>query len=122
MGVLWLFTGGRTVDRVGEFIRSSRFDRIPDAANGAFEVAGSTLRSGAGSIGGGIASATETLQDGAAAALDNAARFRTKQAKTVSNYAGSIPGAGGEMLETARSNLASCSRRNHWRWALSGSR
>ena len=105
MGVLWLFTGGRTVESAGEFVRSSRFDRIPDAANGAFEAAGSTLKSGAGSVGGGIASATETLQDGAAAALDNAARFGRKQANAVSDYAGSIPGAGVEMFETARSNL-----------------
>ena len=105
MGVLWLFTGGRTVERAGEFVRSSRFDRIPDAANGAFEAAGSTLKSAAGSIGGGIGSATETLQDDAAAALDNAGRFGRKQANAVSDYAGSIPGAGVEMFETARSNL-----------------
>ncbi len=104
MGVLWLFTGGRTVERAGEFVRS-RFDRIPNAANGAFEAAGSTLKSAAGSIGGGIGSATETLQDGAAAALDNAGRFGRKQANAVSDYAGSIPGAGVEMFETARSNL-----------------
>jgi hypothetical protein len=96
MGVLWLFTGGRTVERAGEFVRS-RFDRIPNAANGAFEAAGS--------IGGGIGSATETLQDGAAAALDNAGRFGRKQANAVSDYAGSLPGAGVEMFETARSNL-----------------
>jgi hypothetical protein len=104
MGVLWLFTGGRTVERAGEFVRS-RFDRIPNAANGAFEAAGSTLKSAAGSIGGGIGSATETLQDGAAAALDNAGRFGRKQANAVSDYAGSIPGAGLEVFETARSNL-----------------
>ena len=66
---------------------------------------GSTLKSAAGSIGGGIGSATETLQDGAAAALDNAGRFGRKQANAVSDYAGSIPGAGVEMFETARSNL-----------------
>jgi hypothetical protein len=104
MGVLWLFTGGRTVERAGEFVRS-RFDRIPNAANGGFEAAGSTLKSTAGSIGGGIGSATETLQDDAAAALDNAGRFGRKQANAVSDYAGSIPGAGVEMFETARSNL-----------------
>ena len=104
MGVLWLFTGGRTVERAGEFPRS-RFDRISNAANGGFEAAGSTLKSAAGSIGGGIGSATETLQDGAAAALDNAGRFGRKQANAVSNYGGSLPRAGGEMFETAGSNL-----------------
>jgi hypothetical protein len=93
------------VERAGEFVRS-RFDRIPNAANGGFEAAGSTLKSAAGSIGGGIGSVTETLQDGAAAALDNAGRFGRKQANAVSDYAGSIPGAGVEMFETARSNLA----------------
>jgi len=104
MGILWLFTGGRTVERAGEFARS-RFDRIPNAANGGFEAAGSTLKSAAGSIGGGSGSATETLQDGAAAALDNAGRFGRKQANAVSDYAGSNPGAGVDMFETARSNL-----------------
>jgi hypothetical protein len=105
MGVLWLFTGGRTVERAGEFVRSSRSYRIPDPADGAFEAAGSTVNSGAGSIGGGIASATEILQDGAAAALSNAGRFGRKQVNAVSDYAGSIPGAGVEMFETARSDL-----------------
>ena len=36
MGVLWLFTGSRTAERAGEFVRDSGFDRIPDAANDAF--------------------------------------------------------------------------------------
>jgi hypothetical protein len=100
MGFLWLFAGGRTVERAAEFVRSSRFDRIPDTSNGAFGAAGSTPKSGAG-----IASATETLQESAAAALDNAARFGRKQANAVADYAGSLPGAGGEVFETARSNL-----------------
>ena len=46
MGVLWLFTGGRTAERVGDLVRGAGFDRIPDAAGNALDAARSTLRSG----------------------------------------------------------------------------
>jgi len=40
MGVLSLFTGGRrSVERPGDFVRRTGFDRIPDAAGSAFEAA-----------------------------------------------------------------------------------
>ena len=53
MGVLWLFTGSRPVERAEEIVRrTARFDRIPAAGN-AFEAARSTFRSGADSIGAG---------------------------------------------------------------------
>ena len=64
MGVLWLFTGGRTAERVGDLVRGAGFDRIPDAAGNALDAARSTLRSGTESIGNGVSSATETLRDG----------------------------------------------------------
>jgi hypothetical protein len=51
MGVLWLFTGGRTSGRVGELARRGGFDRIPDAVNDAFETTRSTFRSGADVMG-----------------------------------------------------------------------
>ena len=51
MGVLWLFTGNRPVERAGDFVRNTGWDRIPDAAGNAFDAARSTLRSGAGAVG-----------------------------------------------------------------------
>src|SRR3954447_3929819 len=70
MGVLWLFTGGRTAERAGSLVRGVGVDRIPDAAGSALNAARSTLRSGSeavgsgvSSIGSGVSSATETLRD-----------------------------------------------------------
>jgi hypothetical protein len=105
MGVLWLFTGSRPVGRAGRSVGRTGFDRGPDVADDAFEAARSTLKSGANSIGAGIATATETLQDGASAARDTAARFGRQHVDAVSDYARSIPGSGVEMLDTVRSNL-----------------
>src|ERR1700710_3141070 len=74
MGVVWLFTGGRTARRVGGLGRGAGFDRIPDAAGNALDAARSPLRSGTESVGKGVSSATETLRDASAAGLDRAAR------------------------------------------------
>src|SRR5512140_2638287 len=106
MGVLWLFTGGRTVERAGELVRRSGFDRIPDAANDAMEAARSAVRSGADTIGERAASASDALRSGSASVIDGAARFGRDYADTASEYVGSIPGAGAEMFDTVRSNLA----------------
>ena len=103
MGVLWLFTGSRTAERAGEFVRDSGFDRIPDA--GAFEAARSTFNSGADAIGERITSAKDALRDGSAGAFDSANRIGRDYADTASEYVSSMPGAG-EMFETVRSNLA----------------
>jgi hypothetical protein len=105
MGVLWLFTGGRPVERAGDFVRRTGFDRVPDAAGNAFEAARSTFRSGADSIGEHVTSAKDALRDGGADALDSATRFGRDYADAASDYARSIPGAGAEMFDSARSNL-----------------
>ncbi|HEU0040204.1 MAG TPA: hypothetical protein VFR76_13125 [Verrucomicrobiae bacterium] len=105
MGVLWLFTGSRPVERAEEIVRrTARFDRIPAAGN-AFEAARSTFRSGADSIGEHVTSAKDALRDGGADALDSATRFGRDYADAGSDYARSIPGAGAEMFDAARSNL-----------------
>jgi hypothetical protein len=105
MGVLWLFTGGRPVERAGDFVRRTGFDRIPDAAGNALEAARSTFRSGADSIGEHVTSAKDALRDGGADAFDSATRFRRDYTDAASDYARFIPDAGAEMFETARSNL-----------------
>lgn len=102
MGVLWLFTGGRPVERAGDYVRRTGFDRVADGAGNA---AGSTFRSGADFIGEQVTSAKDALRDGGADALDNATRFGRHYADAASDYARSIPGTGAEMFNTARSNL-----------------
>jgi hypothetical protein len=106
MGVLWLFTGGRTAERVGDLVRGAGFDRIPDAAGNALNAAGSTLRSGADSIGDRVSSAAETLRDGGAAGLDRVARAGSEVAGAAYDYAQNIPDAGGALFGTARENLS----------------
>ena len=113
MGVLWLFTGGRTAERVGDLVRGGGFDRIPDAAGNALDAARSTLRSGSetigsgvSSIGSGVSSATETLKDAGAAGLDRVARAGSEAADAAYGYAQNIPDAGGALFGTARDNLS----------------
>jgi hypothetical protein len=106
MGVVWLFTGGRTAERVGDLVRSAGFDRIPDAAGNALDAARSTLRSGGESVGKGVSSATEALRDAGAAGLDRVARTSSEAADTAYGYAQNIPNAGGALFSTARENLS----------------
>jgi hypothetical protein len=106
MGVVWLFTGGRTAERVGDLVRSAGFDRIPDAAGNALDAARSTLRSGTESVGKGVSSATETLRDAGAAGLDRVTRASSEVADTAYGYAQNIPDASGALFSTARDNLS----------------
>ena len=105
MGVLWLFTGGRTVGGAQEFVRRSGFDRIPDAANDAFEAARTMVKSGTDAIGERVVSATGALRDGSVGALDSARRVGRDYAGTASEYVSAMPGSGAEMFYTVRSNL-----------------
>jgi hypothetical protein len=106
MGVLWLFTGGRAAERVGDLVRGAGFDRIPDTAGNAMNAARSSLRSGAEAIGDRVSSTTETLRDGSAAGLDRVARAGSEYADAAYDYARNIPDAGGALLHTARDNLS----------------
>jgi hypothetical protein len=113
MGVVWLFTSGRTAERVGDLVRGAGFDRIPDAAGNALDAARSTLRSGSESVGKGVSSATETLRDAGAAGRDRVARAGSEVARAGSEYAGAaydyaqnIPDAGGALFSTAREKLS----------------
>src|ERR1700722_10683377 len=85
MGVLWLFTGGRPVERAGDFVRRNGFERIAAGPGNAFEAAGSTFRAGADSIGEQVTSAKDALRDGGAGALGSASRFRRDYADGASD-------------------------------------
>ena len=106
MGVLWLFSGSRPVERAGDFVRNTSLDRIPDAAGTAYEAARSAVRSGTDAIGEHVASAKDAARDGAAGAFDNAPRYGRDYADTASEYVTSMPGTGTEIFNTVRSNLS----------------
>lgn len=106
MGLVWLFTGSRTVERAGELARRSGFDRIPDAANNAFETTRSTVKSGVDAIGARVTSTTDALREGSVSALDRATRAGRDYADTTSDYVRSIPRASVQMFGTARSGLS----------------
>jgi hypothetical protein len=105
MGILWLFTGNRPIERAGDVVRGWGLDRIPDAAGNALDATRSVLTSGVGSIGGRVISAKDAVQDHGADVLDNVARFGQEQVDPASEYALSIPEYGAEMFDTVRSNL-----------------
>jgi hypothetical protein len=107
MGVLWLFTGGRPVERAGDFVRrTAGFDRIPDAAGDPFEATRSNFRTGGDSIGESVASAKDALRDRSANAIDSVGRFGRDYAETAAEYVSSASGSGAEMLNTVRSKLS----------------
>lgn len=105
MGILWLLRG-RTMQAAAGLAGSTRPDRIPEAAGAAFDTTSSTLKSGAKSVVGNIASATEKLQSGATAAMEGVSRFGREQADTVAEYARSVPSTSAEMFGSLRSNLS----------------
>jgi len=105
MGVLWLFSNGRTAERVGEAARRSGFDRLPDAAGEAFDAARSQLRSGSEAIGSHAASVRDSLQEGSADAIDSVTRIGRKYADSAADYVSAMPGSGAELLDNIRSNL-----------------
>jgi hypothetical protein len=106
MGVVWLFTGGRTVERAGEFVRRGGFDRTADAANDTFETARSTVKSGTYTIGERVMAAKDALRDGGAGALNGATGLGRDYADTATEYVSSMPGAAAEMFDTVSSNLS----------------
>jgi hypothetical protein len=105
MGVLWLFTGNRSVARGGDYVRAG-LDRIPDAAGNAFDAARSTVRSGSEAIGERMASMKDAVLDRAGDALDSTARYGREYADAASEYANAMPGATTEIFDTVRSNLS----------------
>jgi hypothetical protein len=93
MGVLWLFTGGKSTGRAGDLFRSTGLNRLPETAKDTLGNVGSGLGSGAGSIKDAASSSLATIREQSAATLDHAAEFARQ-----------IPEPGA-MFETARDNL-----------------
>ena len=101
MGVLWLFTGSRPMERASDFVR-----RIPDTAGDAAEAARSALRSTTDAVGERVASVKSAAKDSAADTLNNAVRYGRDYAESASEYVSSIPEAGSGIFDDIRSNLS----------------
>jgi hypothetical protein len=101
MGVLWLFTGSRPMERASDFVR-----RIPDTAGDAAEAARSALRSTTDVVGERVASVKSAAKDSAADTLNNAVRYGRNYAESASEYVSSIPEAGSGIFDDIRSNLS----------------
>jgi hypothetical protein len=71
MGVLWLFTGGKSVGRAGDLLHTG-LDRLPEAASDALDSAKAGLGSGAGAIRHAARSAFATTGEQDIAAFDHA--------------------------------------------------
>jgi len=82
MGMAWLFSG-RAAGAAREAVRRTRIDQIPDVAAGAFDTAGSAVKSVADTVG----------------------EFGRERADALSDYARSLPESGSELMENARDNL-----------------
>jgi len=105
MGVLWLFTGNRSVARGGEYVRAG-LEGIPAAAGNAFDAARSTLKSGSEAIGEQVTSMKDAVIDRTAGSLDSTARYGREVTDAASEYAQSLPGATVEIFDNMRSNLS----------------
>jgi hypothetical protein len=101
MGVLWLFTGSRPMERASDFV-----SRIPDTAGDAVEAASSAPRSTTDAVGERVASVKNAAKDSAADTLNNAGRYGRDYSDSASEYVGSIPEAGSGIFDDIRSNLS----------------
>jgi hypothetical protein len=105
MGVLWFFTGNRSVATGTDYVRAG-LERIPNAAGNVFDAARSTLKSGGEAIGEQVASVKDAVMDRAAGSLDSTSRYGREYADAASEYAQSLPGATVEIFDNMRSNLS----------------
>ncbi|HEY0328445.1 MAG TPA: hypothetical protein VGC77_05035 [Rhodopseudomonas sp.] len=117
MGVLWLFSGGKTVDAAQRLARRSGLDRLPDAAAEALSSGRSAVQSrvnvlgeqlsGVGESAGAIVgNVSQTVRDTASDALDRASRLGSNVAGTASDFAQAIPERGADLFASARGRLS----------------
>jgi hypothetical protein len=92
MGVLWLFAG-KSTGRVGDLLKSTGFDRIPDATRDTF----SSVKSG-------IGQRTAAMTDAAGSTFDAVRESSADAASQAAEFARSVPNPA-DIFETARDNL-----------------
>ena len=92
MGLLWLFTGGKSVGRAGDLFKTAGLNRLPDTAKDALGNVGSGLGAGAESVRDIAASTLSTVREGTSSTLDQASDFAQSMRE-------------GDALHAARENL-----------------
>jgi len=92
-GLLWLFTGGKSVGRAGDLFRSAGLNRLPDTAKDALGNVGSGLGAGAESVRDIASSTLSTVREGAGSTLSQASDFAQSMRQ-------------GDAFQAARENLA----------------
>jgi hypothetical protein len=117
MGLVWLFSSGKPVQRVTDLAHRTGLDRLPDVASDAFASGRSAIREGTNALGERLSvvgesasacadSATRSVRDSGAAALDRASQVGSEVAHSASDFGRSLPDRGNNLLSSARSNLS----------------
>ena len=94
MGVLWLFTSGRSMERAGDLFRRTGINRLPDTAKDVLGNVRSGLGSGADAVADAAGATLSTIHGQGSATLDQASDFVQSLREP------------GVAFETARDNLS----------------
>ncbi|NVN85037.1 MAG: hypothetical protein HXX15_03015 [Rhodopseudomonas sp.] len=116
-GLLWLFTGGKTVDRTTRLAHDAGLDRLSDVATDALSKGRSAVRHGVDALGERLSevtheasaiadSASRVVRDSGAAAIDRATRYGSGLAEQAADFGRSVPNAGADLVAGARSRLS----------------
>jgi hypothetical protein len=117
MGLLWLFSGGKSLDQINGLARHTGINRLPDRAADAVAVGQTVVKSGVmaavdgvSNVGSGIvdkvSSAGASLRDGSNATVQRASEAASSLMDSAGRMVQSLPGKNDNFVATARSNLA----------------
>jgi hypothetical protein len=128
IGLVWFFTGGKTLDQVGNLAHRAGIDRLPDLAGDAYNSGRQTMASAAtavmdgaaniGSqvtenvqklgqkIGGSGSSAAAAVGEAGAATLRRVSDTTSDSADSAAQAFRSVPGLGSDLLSNLRGNLS----------------
>lgn len=113
MGLLWLFSGGKSLDQINGLARHTGIDRLPDRAADAVAVGQTEVMAAVDSVsnfGSGIvdtvSSAGASLRDGSNATVQRASEAASSLMDSAGRMVQSLPGKNDNFVATARSNLA----------------
>ncbi|MDF3812877.1 MULTISPECIES: hypothetical protein [Rhodopseudomonas] len=115
-GLLWLFTGGKTVDRATRLAHDAGLDRLPDRAADALSKGRSAVKQGVDALGERLSevsgeasamadSATRVVRERGAEAIDRASRYGSEFAESAAHLGRSIPDKSAGLASDARSRL-----------------
>jgi hypothetical protein len=104
MGAVWLFAS-RT-PRGEQFIRRSGIDRIPEAAQSAWEDAASNLRERAQRVQNSASAAAEALRDPAERLRDRVADAGERVTRAAADYADELPHRAGRLADDMRGSVS----------------